>query len=91
MCVFKSPIDFRYPSTALYPEATRSSSPPHVKEPLFAQPQSGNPNYDLRQRNKRQQNRPPSSRPRNAIQLFPIPKKPSIVLPNTQRNLEIKF
>lgn len=56
---------YGYPSTALYPEATRSSSPPHVKEPLFAQPQSGNPNYDLRQRNKRQQNRPPSSRPRS--------------------------
>ena len=89
MCFFKSSIDFSYPSTALYPEATRSSSPPHVKEPLFAQPQSGNPHYDLRQRNKRQQNRPPSSRPRNAIQLFPIPNKASIGLPNTQRNLEI--
>ena len=75
MRVFKSSIDFRYPSTALYPEATRSSSPPRVKEPLFAQPQLGNPNYDLRQRNKRQQNRPPTSRPRNVFQLFLIPKE----------------
>ena len=38
---------------------------------MMTQQQTSSPHYDLRQRNKRQQ-RPPSARPRDAVQYLPL-------------------